>query len=151
MRPIMGVASSIQIVIQGVENTSFSKIVLLLTSAGWGFGNRTVCFQHQVELEPMEDDLTASISELPRVLEQLDRWEEAGEYVEISLYWHEDEQHLRLVGHRQGNIALFFDGTRPTLACAPRYTDFSLVLTRVLCPLYSAGCNIRSIVCSDDD
>ncbi len=74
----MGVASSIRIVIQSAETISFSKIILLLTGGGWGFWNRTVCFQHQIEPDPMEEDFTASISELPRVLEQLDRWEEAG-------------------------------------------------------------------------
>ena len=139
--------SSIDIIF--CEDQSPPVILAALQTAGWQFGDDCIEYETYPDVNDVGlNQYTAPLSELARVTETFSEALRRGEKASVQLSWPNvvyvdctffslNELHI-----------LFFVGPRLQEGCG-RFTDFSLLLSRIVCPLYEAGCKVFTLTCTD--
>ena len=139
--------SSIDIIF--CEDQSPTVILAALQKAGWQFGDDAIEYELYADVNDVGlNQYTAPLSELARVTEAFGEALRRGEKASVHLSW-PDVVSVDCTFFSLNDLhILFFVGPRLQEGCG-RFTDFSRLLRRIVCPLEEAGCTVFSLICTD--
>lgn len=132
------------------EGQSLTLLLPVLQKAGWHFGDNAINYNIFSSVsDTHRKETTAPISELLSVSEALDDALKRGKKASISLFWSDTiDGYCTFFSPSELNIGFF--ARQPVLESCGRFTDFSWLLSRIVCPLHNAGCAVLTAKCIDD-
>lgn len=128
-----------------------TDIVNCLLKAGWCFPDGSIVYEHYRSIEDIGDWQEAPQQQLQQVQLLLEEKMENGETVAISLGWRDIDVVIKLIFNSTTDLTLFLPGSKPLLANCKRFTDFSWLLSRVLCPLIENKYIVLEVECLDNN
>jgi hypothetical protein len=128
-----------------------STSLAALRLANWALSTESIIYEHYTdEMDIGAPDHTESISDEQAFCVEADRLTANGETVIVSLWLggSDVDASFFLCPSR---IRATFYGTRPRLVACSRYTDFTWLLERIVCPLRASGLQVKRVRCEDTE
>jgi hypothetical protein len=145
----MGIVSLIEIEFWKSEPPS--GYLAALSSANWALSKDSIIYEHYTdEMDIGAADHTESVGDEKAFYLEADRLTAKGETVIVTLWLGGSEVDARFFLSRSRVQAAFY-GTRPRLKACPRYTDFTWLFDRIVCPIRSAGLQLKMVRCEDTE
>jgi len=131
------------------EDQDPAVILGVLRKAGWQFGDEGVEYEIYADVSDVGiNQQTAALSESAKVVATFGEALRGGKKVSVQLSW-PAVVHAYCTFFALNDVRILFFVGPPLQEGCGRFTDFSKLLSRIVCPLHEAGCTIFTVTCTD--
>ncbi len=128
----------------------FSKLITSIQSAGWIFSDKNVKYQfYRYPSQMLKEYITASEDNWPEIMEVLNKQATKKHIIDLILRWNTNNVFGYFIFSQPDEFTINFFGSQPGLDMCSKFTDYSWILSRIICPLVSEKYSIFQIICED--